>query len=170
MMVSTTLGSESYSFVSTKSSIERKGESYSRSITELVLLARKNLSQDSAHNLTTSGFRQVGDDEDRLWCRKWTNALPDLENEVLLQLVIDLVSVLDGHECIDGLPGQFIIDTDDCGFCDRVVLNQGCFDFGGRETVTGDVDNIVDSAPDPIVPFMVTSSPITSELRRSVIS
>jgi hypothetical protein len=87
-----------------------------------------------------------------------------LQNKVLLQLVIDLVSILDSHEGVDGLSSQFIVDTDDCGFCDGVMLDQGGFDFGGGQTVTGDVDNIVNSASDPVVSFMITSGSITGEL------
>ena len=130
MIASTTVGSESYFNISIDADLRGVG-TYSGSITKLVLLARKNLSQNSAHNLTTSSLGQVRNDEDGLWSRERTNALSDLKNKLFLELVIDLVSVLDGYECINSLPGQFIIDTDDCGFCDGVVLDQGCFYFGG---------------------------------------
>jgi hypothetical protein len=164
MILSTTLGSESYFPVSNLCRFESGFGTYSRSITKLVFLTRQNLSQNSTHDLPASSLRQVGNDEDSLWCCKRTNALSDLQNEVLLQLVIDLVSILDCHECVDGLSSQFIVNTDDCGFCNCMMLDQGCFDFGSRETVTGDIDNVVDSASNPVVSFVITSSSIASEL------
>lgn len=44
------------------------------------------------------------------------------------------------------------------------MLKQSSLDFGRRETVTRDVDNVVNTATDPVVSVMVTASAITSEL------
>lgn len=45
-----------------------------------------------------------------------------------------------------------------------MVLDEGGFNLGGRETVAGDVDDIVDTAADPVVAFVVTGGSVTSEL------
>jgi len=87
-----------------------------------------------------------------------------LENEILAKLIVELVSVLDGDEGVDGLAGQLVVDADDGCFGDCVVLNQGGFDFGGGETVAGDIDDVVDTASDPVVALVVTASSVTSEL------
>jgi hypothetical protein len=60
---------------------------YSRRITELVLLACQNLPQDAAHNFARSRLGQVIDREDGLGRREGSNGLADLENEILLDLV-----------------------------------------------------------------------------------
>lgn len=93
-----------------------------------------------------------------------TNALADLHDEFLAQSIIDLVAILDGNESVDSLAGEFISNTDDGSLTDSGVLNEGSFDFGGGETVATDVDNIIDTAADPVEAFVVTGSAITSEL------
>jgi len=82
-------------------------------------------------------------------------------------LVINLVSIFDGDECIDGLAGEFIVDSDNGGFGNGVVLDEGRFDFGGGETMTGYVYDIVDSASNPVVAFMITTGSVPSELGES---
>lgn len=137
---------------------------YSGDISQRVLLARQNLPQDSTHNLSTTGLGQVGDDDDRLRRRERANALAHLQDEVLFQLVGDLVAVLDGDESIDGLAGEFVSDADNGGFGHGAVLDQRGFDFGGGQTVTGDVDDVVDAAADPVVAVVVTTGSVTCEL------
>jgi hypothetical protein len=66
------------------------------------------------------------------------------------------------------LSSQFIVNADDCSFCDGVVLDQSRFNFGGRETVARDVDDIVDTTSDPVVSFVITSSSIPGELSELV--
>lgn len=45
------------------------------------------------------------------------------------------------------------------------VLEQGGFNFSSRETVARDVDNIVNTATDPVISVLVTASTVTSELQ-----
>lgn len=84
--------------------LERRG-TYSRGITELVLLTRKNLPQDTTHDLATSRLGQIGNNKDSLGSCEWTNTFSYLKNEVFTQLIVDFVSVLDGDESVDGLAG-----------------------------------------------------------------
>lgn len=137
---------------------------YSGDISQRVLLAGQNLPQDSTHDLSTAGLGEVRDDDDGLWCCEWANALAHLKDEVLLQLVGDLVTVLDRDEGVDGLAGEFISDANNGGLGDSSVLNESGLDLGGGETVTGDVDDVVDASADPVVAVMVTSGSVTSEL------
>ncbi len=44
------------------------------------------------------------------------------------------------------------------------MFDESCFDFCGGQTVTTDIDNIVDTAADPVVAFMITSSSVTGKL------
>lgn len=93
-----------------------------------------------------------------------TNALADLHDEFLAQSISYLVALLDGNESVDSLAGKFISNTDDGSLTDSGVLNEGSFDFGRGETVTADVDNIINTATDPVETFVITGSAITSEL------
>jgi len=138
----------------------------SRCVTELVLLAGQDLSQDSAHDLTTASLGQVWHNVDHLGRREWSNALTDLEDEVLAERVVGLVSFLDRHECVDSLTGQLVGDTNDGRLSYGVVLDERGFDLGRRETVTRYVDDIVDTATNPVVTFVVTSRSITGELSK----
>lgn len=45
------------------------------------------------------------------------------------------------------------------------MLNESGFNLSGGETVTRDVNDIVDTATDPVVAVLVTASTVTSELR-----
>jgi hypothetical protein len=63
------------------------------------------------------------------------------------------------------LSSQFIGGSDDCGFCDALVQDEGCFDFGRTQTMTRHVDDVIDTATDPVESFMISSSAITRELR-----
>jgi hypothetical protein len=87
-----------------------------------------------------------------------------LQDKLLAESVCRLVSVLDGDEGVDGLAGQLVGNTNDSRLGNGVVLNQSSLNLSGRETVTADVDDIIDTASDPVEALVVTSSTITSEL------
>jgi hypothetical protein len=87
-----------------------------------------------------------------------------LQDESLSQLLIRLIAVLDGDESSDCLARELVANTNDCSLSNSMVLNEGCLNFGGRETVTADINDIINTSPDPVVTFVVTSSPIASEL------
>lgn len=137
---------------------------YGGCIAELVFLASKNLSQDTTHDLPTSGLGQIRNDEDGLGGRKGTNTLSDLENEILSQLVVDLIAIFDGDEGVDGLSGKFISDTNHSSFCNGVMLDQCSFNFGSGKTMPRDVDDVINTTSDPVVAFVVTSSSVAREL------
>jgi hypothetical protein len=111
--------------------VGKRGRTHSRSITKLILLTCQNLPQNSPHNLPTSCLGQIRNNKDSLRSRKWTDTLPNLQNEVFSQLIIDFVAVFDGHESVDCLASEFVIDTYDGGFCDGAVFYECGFDFGG---------------------------------------
>jgi hypothetical protein len=47
-----------------------------------------------------------------------------------------------------------------------VVLNERGLDLGGGQAVTGNIDDVVDAAADPVVTVTVTSCSISGELGR----
>ena len=56
------------------------------------------------------------------------------------------------------------MNTDDSRLADGVVLDERGFDFGGREAVAGDVDDVVDATADPVVAFGVTRGAVAGEV------
>ena len=44
-------------------------------------------------------------------------------------MIIDLIAILDCNEGIDSLSGKFIVDTDNSGFSNSVMLDQSSFNF-----------------------------------------
>lgn len=81
-------------------------------------------------------------------------------------MLVGLVTLLERDEGVDGLAGKFIGDTDDSCFGNLGVLKQSGFDFSSGQTVPRDVDNIIDTATDPVVAVLVTTSTVTSELQK----
>lgn len=137
---------------------------HSAHVAKLVFLAGKDLSQDAAHDLSTPGLGQVGDDEDGLGRSKGADALADLEDEFLAQGIYVLIRVLQGHKGIDGLARELICHADDSSFAHGVVLDQSRFDLCCGETVTANIYNIINSAPDPVETLVVTTGSVTGEL------
>lgn len=45
-----------------------------------------------------------------------------------------------------------------------MMLDQGGLDLSGGQTVAGDVDNVVDTAADPVKALVVSASTITGKL------
>jgi len=144
--------------------VNHRGVGEGSDISKLVFLTSQNLSQDTSHDLATASLGKIGDCEHSLWCSEWTDALTDLENEILAQLIGEFVAVLDRDECIDGLTGELVAYTNDSGFSDCVMLDKCSFDLGGGETVTGHVDDIVDTTANPVVALVIAGGTITSEL------
>lgn len=133
MILSTTLGSESYSpsvhIHAYTNCLVR--ETHRRSITQLILLTRQNLPQNSPHNLPTSRLWKIRDDKDSLGSSERTDTLPNLQDEIFAELVVDFVAVFDGDECIDCLTSEFVVDSYYGSFGYGVVLDERGFDFGG---------------------------------------
>jgi hypothetical protein len=92
-------------------------------VAKLVLLAGQDLAQDATHDLTRARLGQVGDTEDRFGSSEGTDGFPDLADEFLAQLVAGLIALLDADESVDGLAGEFVVDTDDSGLADSVVFD-----------------------------------------------
>jgi len=63
------------------------------------------------------------------------------------------------------LSSQFIGGADDCGFCDALVQEESSFDFGGTQTMTRHIDDIIDATTDPVESLMISTCAIASELQ-----
>jgi len=50
------------------------------------------------------------------------------------------------------------------------VLDECGFDFGGRQSMPGDIDDVVDTTADPVIAFMIATSAVARELEESLVS
>lgn len=91
-----------------------------RNITKLILLTAQNLSQNSAHNLARASLGQVLDDVHALGSSKRPNVLADVQDELLAQLGRGGELGLDADKGIDGLASEFVCNTYDGRFGDRL--------------------------------------------------
>ena len=144
--------------------IVKRVKTYSSGITKLILLAGKNLSQDAAHNLATAGLGKIRHDEDNLGRRKGTDALTHLEDELLAEGIRRLSVALERDESVDGLASELIGNTNDGSLSDGTVRQKSGLDLSSGQTVTANVDNVIDTAADPVETLVVTAGTITGEV------
>jgi hypothetical protein len=130
----------------------------------LVFLTSQNLAQDTAHDLTRASLGKIGNHVNGLGCSERTDALPYLHNQVLAKSVVGLITGLDGNKGSDCLASELIGHTDNSSLGDGVVLDQSGLDLSSGQTVTGNVDNVVDTATDPVVALVVAGSTVASEV------
>lgn len=95
---------------------------------------------------------------------KRTNALADLHDELLAQSIGDLVTLLDRDKGVDSLSRKLVRNTDDSSLANSGMLNESSLDFGSGKTVTTDIDNIINTAANPVKAFVVSGGTVTSEL------
>lgn len=97
-----------------------------------------------------------------------TDSLPDLEDELLQQCrlftAVKLEIRLECYVGDDGLSGELVGHANDGSLGNAVVLNQCRLNLSGRETVTRDVDDVVDTSSDPVVAIVITSSTVAGEV------
>lgn len=103
---------------------------YSRGVTELVFLTSQNLSQHAAHDLSRTRLGKIGHNVNRLGGGERSNAFPDLQDEVLAKSIVDVVSILDRNECIDGLASELISYANDSCLGYRLVFDECSLDLG----------------------------------------
>ena len=112
--------------------------------------------------------------------RKGTDVLADLQGELLLDGALAVVFELglERDEGVDGLAGHLVaarsaqstpqlhaLDADDGAFADARVLNQRSLDLGRGQAMARDVNDVVDTAADPVVRVLVDRRTVAGELR-----
>ena len=65
---------------------------------------------------------------------------------------------------IDSLSLDLMRISDDRRLGDRRVRHQGALDLGGSDPVTGDIDDVVDSAHEPVVAVRIFPGPVPGEI------
>jgi hypothetical protein len=100
---------------------------------------------------------------DLLRCSKWPNSLSYLNSQLFFERTrrTGFEVWFSGDKCKYSLSSQLVCSSDDSSFRDTAVHDQSALDFGGTDSVTGYVDNIVDPTFDPVVAFVVSRDSVT---------
>lgn len=134
-------------------------------IPQTVLLATENFPQNPTHDLPRPRLGKIHHDKDLFGRSKGTDTFPYLEDEIFPRLfVVGIAGVFEGDKGSHGLTGEFVRHAHHGGLGYQGGFDEGSFDLGGGEAVTGDVDDIVDAATDPVISFVITGGAISGEL------
>jgi hypothetical protein len=87
-----------------------------------------------------------------------------LYNEFFPERFRCLGGIFDGDESIDGLARELISDADHGCLGDGMMLNQGSLDLSCGQTVATNVDDVIDTAADPVEAFVVPACAVPGEL------
>ncbi len=85
-------------------------------------------------------------------------------HQIRPQRVIAFVARHQGDVAIDALALDVVRVTHDGRFGDEVVRDERRFDFGRAQAVTGDVQDVVHAARDPVVAVFVAPAAVTREI------
>lgn len=140
--------------------------SYRGNVAQLIFLTSQNLSQDTAHDLAASCLGQIWYNVHCLGSSKWANAPTHLHDELFAQCLAGGMALLESHKGIHSLASELIGHANDSSLGNNVMFDEGGLNFRGRETVTTDVDDIIDTSPDPVEALVVSTGAITGELKR----
>jgi hypothetical protein len=163
-----------------------------REVTKLVPFTSRDFAHNPAHDLARTGLWQVVDEDTvgqyqfgflskrqqrekrsknnahLLGRSKRPNILPNLQRQLLDQLVllcrIKVVFRLQRHESVDGLSRHLVVHAHGRALGGCGVVDQSGFDFGGRETMAGNVDDVVYAAFDPKVAVGVAGYAVAGEV------
>src|SRR5580700_585189 len=128
------------------------------------MLVGRDLAQDPAHDLARARLRQVrrplqeigrGDRADLL-----AHPLHQLAAQRLARLLADLQRDIG----VNALALDVVRVTDDSRFSDLWMGDEGAFDLGSAEPMTGDIDYVVDPAGDPIKAVLVAPRAVAGEI------
>lgn len=137
-------------------------------VTKLITLTGNDLPHDTTHDLSGASLGQIADEVDLLGSSEGTNDFADLQSELLeeTRFVVGVVLELrlEGNEGVDSLASKLIGGTNDSGLSNTRMLNQSRLDFSGTQTMTGDVDDVVNTTLNPDVAVLVPSSTVAGEV------
>src|SRR5699024_2183092 len=128
-----------------------------------------DIAQQPPHNLAGTCLRQIRSEHDI----RGSGELADLVTNVLTefgQFGRTAVHIpLESDIGDDGLTGVGIRPAAHCGFRDIGVVDDGGLDLDGRDPVSGNVHDIVDTAEHPEVTVLVDTCPVGDEVTAGVL-
>src|ERR1700689_2252833 len=133
-------------------------------ISQLIVFVGGNLSQDAAHDLSRTSLRQGRSPlNDVRRCDR-----TDFPAHPIAQLRAQRFGRLGAGDQrdvnIDALSFDVVRKSDHSGLSDGWMSHQSAFYFGGAQPVTGDIDDIVHSACDPVITVGIAARAIAREI------
>src|SRR4051812_22469228 len=99
--------------------------------------------KEAAHDLATASFGERFSEADVVGAGEGADLFGDPFAELVLQVVGGLVTGFEGDESGDGLTFEVVGAAYDGGFSDFGMGDKRGFDLHGAETVSADVDDVV---------------------------
>src|SRR5438270_2879096 len=94
--------------------------------------------------------------------------MPDFLDELLAEIVAAFFASVQGDEGVNRLALDVVRVCDDRGLRDFRVGDERAFDLGGADTMTRDVDHVVDAAGDPIITVLVAPAAVAGEVKARI--
>jgi hypothetical protein len=82
----------------------------------------------------------------------------------MLQVIAGLLACLEDDVGVDALALDVVREADDGGLSDRAMAYERTLDLGGTHAVTGDVDDVVHAAEQPVVAVLVHTGTVPGEV------
>ena len=135
-----------------------------RGIAEVAILIFGDFAQDPSHDLAGAGFRQARRELDQIRRGDRSDLLAHPAHQFLAKVFGRLFADHQGDIGIDALTFDVVRIADDSSFRNFRMRNERALDFGGAEPMSGDVDDVVDAAGDPVVAVLVATAAVTREI------
>ena len=135
-----------------------------RDVAQLFGVLSGDLAQDAAHDLSGTGFWQSRRNQDLIRHRDRPDMGADLVAQCTDQFHIGNNPLFENDVGKNPLPLDFVREANHGRFGAVRVGDQGTLDLGGTHPVSGDIDDVVDPAGDPVVAVFVTPASVTGQI------
>ena len=117
----------------------------------MVVLVGSDLAQNAAHDLAGARLGQAGRPLDEIGRGDRTDLLSHPQHELLAQRVVRRLAGVQRHKGVDALALEVVRIADDRCLSDLGVGDQCALNLGGAETMARNVNDVVDTAGDPVI-------------------
>ena len=84
--------------------------------------------------------------------------------QFVAQIAARMESVAERHERRDRLSLEFVVLAHDRGFSNGRMIDECALDFHGADTMARDVEHVIDTTQNPVVPIGVALDAVTGEI------
>src|SRR5690348_17300595 len=89
-------------------------------------------------------------------------------DQLLAKLLTSVFAGVEGYEGVDCLALNLVRKADDRSLGDLRVRHERAFHLRGADAVTGDVDDVVDAAGDPVIAILVAAAAVAGKVEAGV--
>jgi phosphoribosylanthranilate isomerase len=133
-------------------------------VADLIDLVFGDLAQNAAHDFAGASLGQCRGELDFVRSGDGPDFLADMKDEFLAEFVGFSDALLEGDEGIEALAFDVVRHGGDGGFGDFRMADEGAFDLGGADAMTGDVDDVIDAAHEPVIAVFIDATAVAGEV------